>query len=348
MKGQWIESGPVEVQMTHELAVNDEFPETATERLRFLVKYAVLAPSSHNTQPWLFKLHERSLDLIADRTRALPVVDPNDRALTISCGAALEHLVIAARHFGCEPMVDEFPSSDRDHLATVRLTGTIMPDTIDQEMFAAMPLRRTTRTKYEDRILSEELRRICCDIATERGTELKLVIDEEKRTDIADLVAQGDRIQFSEPRFRCELAAWVHSRRSATQDGMSGESFGMPDVLSPVGALVIRTFDMGKGIAASDREKILSGSPLLAVFSSRDDGPADWMATGRGLARVLLKLTAKGATAAFLNQPIEVEMLRPRLQEAVYSTRIPQLLMRFGYGPKVHATARRPLDDVFI
>ena len=129
---------------------------------------------------------------------------------------------------------------------------------------------------------------------------------------------------------------------------MSGESFGMPDVLSSVGALVIRTFDMGKGIAAGDREKIVNGSPILAVFATRDDGPKDWLTTGRVLARVLLRLTASGATAAFLNQPIEVESLRPRLKELLSTVFTPQLLMRFGYGSSAHQTVRRPLDDVFM
>jgi nitroreductase len=69
---------------------------TPEPRLRFLLGYAILAPSSHNTQPWRFRLRGPTLDLLADRRRALPVVDPEDRALVISCGAALGHLRVAA------------------------------------------------------------------------------------------------------------------------------------------------------------------------------------------------------------------------------------------------------------
>lgn len=43
---------------------------------------AVLAPSSHNTQPSLFHVSHSTIDLFADRDRALPVNDPNDRDLT--------------------------------------------------------------------------------------------------------------------------------------------------------------------------------------------------------------------------------------------------------------------------
>jgi hypothetical protein len=57
------------------------------EQFKCLINHAIFAPSGHNTQPWLFRLVGDHMDLIADRTRGLPVVDPYDRELTISCGA---------------------------------------------------------------------------------------------------------------------------------------------------------------------------------------------------------------------------------------------------------------------
>lgn len=68
------------------------------EQALSLVRKAVLAPSSHNTQPWLFQVAKSDIDLLADRTRALPVNDPEDRELTISCGCALMNLRVAAAH----------------------------------------------------------------------------------------------------------------------------------------------------------------------------------------------------------------------------------------------------------
>ena len=65
----------------------DKFPREGSYvyKLTFLLKYAILAPSSHNTQPWLFKIVDNNvIEVYADRTRALPVVDPEDRALTLS------------------------------------------------------------------------------------------------------------------------------------------------------------------------------------------------------------------------------------------------------------------------
>lgn len=321
---------------------------TDAEFLRFIVNYAVLAPSGHNTQPWLFRVNDTELQLLADRTRALPVVDPHDRALTISCGAALDHLLVTARRFERTLAIDELPSANPDHLATVRCGDEVAPSPEDLALFKAISNRRTTRTHFDARNLPVTLLDACCALTEENGTKLTIIHDKARRTQIADLVAEGDRTQFSNADFRRELAAWVHSRRGATRDGMSGESFGMPDLLSPVGALVIRTFDLGNGVAAGDRKKIIEGSSVLAVFSTEGDNTADWIATGRALSRVLLELTAAGATASFLNQPIEVEALRPQLGTLTGITGMPQLLLRFGYGETVPATVRRPVEDVLI
>ncbi len=94
------------------------FPKAgaSSEKLRFLLNYAVLAPSSHNTQPWLFRIVGDGVELYADRTRALPVVDPNDRELIMSCGAALFNLRIALRHFGYEAPMQTFPDATKPDL----------------------------------------------------------------------------------------------------------------------------------------------------------------------------------------------------------------------------------------
>src|SRR5690606_33728187 len=89
---------------------------SSLEQLRYLLNYAVVAPSGHNTQPWLFRSIGDGVELFADRTRALPIVDPEDRELTISCGAALCQLRLAIAHFGFADVVELFPDAAQDCL----------------------------------------------------------------------------------------------------------------------------------------------------------------------------------------------------------------------------------------
>ena len=100
-----------------------QFPSdgSLTERLRFLVRYAVLAPSSHNTQPWKFRISADRLDLFMDQERWLKVADDDQRELHISIGCALENLLVAAEHFGLGHQTDYLPDPKNPmHAATVR------------------------------------------------------------------------------------------------------------------------------------------------------------------------------------------------------------------------------------
>ena len=329
----------------------DRFPRdgSTAEQLEFLLHYALLAPSGHNTQPWRFRIADERVEIRADRSRALPVVDPDDRELTISCGAALGHLEVCLRHFGHVPVVELLPDDDDpDLLARVGSGGRHDPSTLDAAVFEAIARRRTNRSAYADTPVPNELVQRCRQAAAGFGIELRAVADAAAKARVAELVAEGDRAQFADQCFRRELAAWIRSHRLGSRDGVSGAGFGMPDALSALGALVVRTFDLGDRVAAGDRDRIAAGSPCLLALASPDDKPPRWLETGRALSHVLLLLTADGFTAAYLNQPIEVEALRPRLRAALGLTGTPQLLLRAGRGPAVAPAARRPLDEVLI
>ena len=63
---------------------------------RELVRYATLAVSSHNTQPWIFKLETNRIQVLPDLSRRCPAVDPDDHHLHASLGCATDNLLQAA------------------------------------------------------------------------------------------------------------------------------------------------------------------------------------------------------------------------------------------------------------
>ena len=78
--------------------------ERPEDQLRFLLRYAILAPSSHNTQPWLFDVRDSEFELWVDMSRALPHSDPTGREMYLSLGCCLGNFLLAAESFGVGPI----------------------------------------------------------------------------------------------------------------------------------------------------------------------------------------------------------------------------------------------------
>jgi hypothetical protein len=328
-----------------------DFPEAGdtSDQLLFLLRYAVLAPSGHNTQPWLFSVDGDTVELYADRTQALAVVDPEDRELTISCGAALFNLRVALRHWGYrDDQVEFLPDpADADLLARVRLVGGEPPSPEEKALLEAIPGRRTTRAAYEEREVPAELQQELEDDAAREGAWLHLVHGAEREA-VASLIAEGDRAQMADKRFRRELAAWIRPNRSRAARGMRGYGFGFGDLMSLGSPLVVRTFDLGKGQAAKDRE-LAEHSPLLTVLGTHGDSPREWLTAGQALERILLRACSHGLTSSFLNQPAEVEAIRSPLAAAIgRNGRHPQLILRFGYGPDIPPAPRETVANLLV
>lgn len=304
-----------------------------------LIAQAAQAPSSHNTQPWLFRTGDRHIDLLADRTRALPVNDPDDRELAISCGCALMNLRIAALDGNLQPSVQLLPASeDPDWLARLTLTERSGSPSPEAALCDFIEQRRTYRKRFEDRQVDRPALEPLIAAAGLEGAWLHPLLTDEARHQAAVLVTEGDAAQWANPSWRRELAAWMHPRRR-------GDGLTVPDLARPVAQLVVRSFDMGGGVGARDRE-LAEASPLLAVLGTEGDHPRDWLLAGQALQRVLLVACSNGLQASYLNQPIQVAALRPKLQNLVGGG-FPQILLRLGYPTAlVPPSPRRSLTDL--
>ncbi len=308
-------------------------------RLLELVRKATLAPSSHNTQPWAFRLSGATVELHADRTRGLPVNDPLDRELTMSCGCALTNLIVAARHFGCLRKVEVLPELlHPDLIARVHLAAA-GPAQPGSDLFDAIGRRRTYRRKFTSRKVPAAVLKSLATAAEAGGAWLEVIAGAAARHELVALVAEADRMQWADPSWRRELAQWMHPRRS-------GDGLVISGLTSPLTHAVVRSFDMGAGEGAKDRE-LADASPVLAIIGTERDRPRDWVAAGEALQAVLLTAQARGLQASFLNQAVQVPELRARLQSMLLHAGMPQLLIRLGYPAQpVPATPRRPLDEV--
>lgn len=315
---------------------------------RLALEYAVLAPSSHNTQPWLFRINDNSLELYPDRERVLESIDPQHRELIMSCGAALYTLRLTLRSFGYREQGDLLPNpNSEDLLARVTLTGTAHPNKDDKQLFEEILHRHTQRGRFRDKPLDAAIVNELELAANLEGAHLYVTQTETTRDLIADLIARGDKIQWSDPDFRDELATWTRPSHSKSQDGIPGYALNINDAASYLTPFIIRHFDMGRGQASKDLE-LAKAAPALAVLHTAEDTPYHWLLAGQALAHVLLKARFHNIHASFFNQPLEVAALRTQLTQLLGLSGVPQLLFRLGYGEEAKATPRRDIEDVFI
>jgi hypothetical protein len=315
------------------------------EQLRDLLPYAVLAPSRNNAQPWLFEIEGDELRLYADHRRTLRAADPLGRELVLACGAALFNLRVAAAFHGWCTSVETVAAHRRDALlARLRLEERCRPTELAARLFSAIALRRTNRLPLDSRDPPAGLVAHLVRDAFFEGATLRTV-EAHERSQVAELVAEGDRLQWADPAYRAELASWSRVNGSARRDGLPGWARGMSAAASLVQPLLARFADQGASEAERDRRRALSTRALL-VLSSRRDTPRDWLAAGQALQRVLLRAAAAGLHAAYLNQPIEVPPVRERLAAALGEPGRPQIMLRIGYGLEVRAPPRRPVAEV--
>lgn len=319
--------------------------EGRDEQMEFLLRYAVLAPSGHNTQPWRFAIVPGGIEVFADYTRRLPQVDPADRELLMSVGAAILNLRVAAAHFGYESaVVYQRTDGDTPPAALVTLRETCGPDQSLGRLFSAILRRRTNRHLFDGRPIDTDALSSLCDVADEYPEFIHFLLPRDTAR-IAELVAQGDRMQMENRAVREELADWVRSTRTTAGDGICADALGIPEIFSSVAASVIRRMDLG-GVQARRDAALVGATSLLIVMTAEDDR-VSLLRAGELLERLLLTTTLAGLQYSFMNQPVQVATLRHLLEPIVSAKHPPQLLLRIGYAPPVEQPMpRRDVAEV--
>lgn len=336
----------------HAWEVTDaEFPRggSTEEQVRFLVRYAVLAPSAHNTQPWTFVVSGNHALLMPEFSRALAVSDPTHRELYLSLGCALANLLIAAEHIGFRTTVEEFPSGEGKPVARVAVASGGRESSETAALFAAMPRRHSNRTAYEPRPVPNTVVQRLRAHVSHPTVHLVLVEQRDKIAFLAELTARATRETMGRPAFRGELSRWVRNNFTRRPDGMPGYSVGVPDVPSLLAPLMVRLPPTVKA-EAKKAQALVASSPLVAILSTQDDNPRGWVRVGETLERVWLAAVASGLKAAPYAGPFEAGTMHADVERLLgISDARAVAMLRLGYGPDdPHPSPRLPAEAVTL
>ena len=320
-----------------------DFPEKGitVDKLKFLLHYAILAPSGHNSQPWNFSVKKDEIKIFVDNTRWLKIGDPGKVNLHIGIGCALENLLIAAEHFGYGYQVTYFPEPEQEELvATVKFKFGGQPSSFrDPALFHAIPNRHTNRKVYEKRsIPKKDLKRLrnCC---VEKGIKLQVITDIDTKQGVNELLIRGHTIMVADPAFRRENAYWVGQ-------GL----FNLSRPITKLVQLIIPYLKVNRSVFVVMDTRLVMSAPVLIVLSANVNNRMSQVKVGHVFERVCLTATMLGLCVHPLSGAVDVPELKAKVSKLMSnSDMISQHVFRIGYAKPVKSFAqRRPLDEVLI
>jgi len=166
-----------------------------------------------------------------------------------------------------------------------------------------------------------------------------------------DYVVQANSAQMADAAFVKELKTWIRfngPEAIRTGDGLYSAASGNPTIPTWLGELAFGWFFTPKSENDKYARQIRS-SAGIAVFVGQAADQSHWVEVGRCYERFALQATALGIRNALLNQPVEVQAVRPQFAAALGLTdQRPDLVVRFGRGPTMPSSLRRPVQAVLV
>ena len=302
------------------------------EKIAFILQYGVLAPSTHNSQPWRFTLGENYCDIYRDDAKPIVYADPHGRDLYISFGCLIENIVIAAQYFKVFDRVEYMVTENRIarvYFKELGKTPALLREENMKHLVSAILYRVTARGLFEDEPVDTETETLLRSIKLPQDLGAVFLHTKEEIGTIAELTRRGLLIAYRNPKFRKEMSRWLNHSLSSKPIGIPGYSLRMPFLLSFVFPHFVRWFNIGKQLGVINYRTIAS-APEAVVITARENGPRAWMDVGRYAERLMLEANAAGYKTSIFTAAIEMGDLHKELQAFLKTSQIPQFIIVIG------------------
>ncbi len=350
-----------------------DWRKDANEGPLALVRAAILAASPHNTQPWLFKVTNSSIDLHIDTNRNVGALDPYLREEHIGMGCALENLMLAAAANGYQATLTLFPGKlgpipadpKPELLARVDLAAGKREA---NELYNTIPRRHTNRAAYQPQKplppeFVDALNRLARD---ESEVKIFLFTAEAERRKIVEISSAANSEIYSDPEVVRGSERWIRIHWSEVQkfrDGLSIDAFGLPPIATGIAKMMPLWMLKWAGPKGADNgySHLMLSAPLIGIIAAHDRyARVHCLLAGRMWQRAHLLATARGVAGRPCNEAVEMidhEKARGKpAKRAVMlaeilgdSTWQPTFVFYMGYPTwPAHASPRRPIENVVL
>lgn len=313
-----------------------------------ILESAIRAPSTHNSQPWLFKIIENKVEVFFDPKYFLPFVDKETRDLHISIGCMLENFSIASLADNLISSISYGPFEQKTKLAEIILTESNAPSSeLSQKLFKTIPNRVNARGVFVDEKIPINLLEKINLLNVGKNLFIKCLSKKEDIKKVAHFTALAMIDAYSQTGFRKEMSHWMNSNLSTKKEGLPGYSLNIPFLVSLFIPLLIRYFNMGRLLAKLNLKSIAS-APLIVVFSGKDE-PNSWMEIGRLAERIMLYVQSLEYQTSIYVGSIEINNYYKEIQKLTDTQERPQFIFAIGHILGKHKiTPRHKIGDKMI
>jgi len=320
------------------------------EKIKFLLEFAIRAPSTHNSQPWLFKLGDSSCDIYLNPEKRLPKADPTERDIFISLGCCIENLIIVSGYYGVLKQVKFYNKNSKNLVAKIVFDFLSPRKEIKslKGLVTAITYRSNSRglfnsKKIESRIINR-IKKIL------GGFDLKIhcIDDRETIVKLAGYTAKGLLMAHSDKEFRKEMADWIIGNNSSRLEGIPTYSMKVPNIISPIFPLLIKQINLGKILSRLNFKSIAS-APLVCVITAKKNSSRNWLKVGQLAESVMLELNKNNIKTSIYLASVEMDGLYRKVMNVLGTTYKPQFVFCAGYmDEKFKPTPRIPLEEKIL
>ncbi len=334
-----------------------------------LISYAMLAPNSHNTQPWLVKITgHNQFELFVDRNRLLPQTDPPARQIHISQGTFLEALKIAGAEFGYKTQIDYFPEGNYSNqtienkpVARIRLIEN--PSIQKDAFFPLLRIRQSNKRYYNDQQISDNAARQIESTAQNNGFYTMVTRSPELLKKLALMLGESMVIETSAvPRNKetADIFRFSEEEAERLRDGFTLANNGMTGFTR----MIVEKFFLGTRKEAYAVESAFSkeGNKMalkqaesaigFGWLVSKSNNRLDQVKAGHMYMRINLLATQLGIAMHPMSQILQEYEDMQKIQVefkkliGVPDDQTVQMLFRLGYAKPHSQTKRRRLENV--
>ena len=310
------------------------------KKLEFFAHYAVLAPSGHNTQPWLFVRSEDSMILKINPDRELPFSGTLAAEPYVSLGACLETFNLAAKSFGYELKIKYI--FENKTIARLSLGKKINTDRMLAEAIAT---RVSNRSLFEETLPDADTLAKVTNHSL-KHVALRLISDTRDIHYLSEKTLEATAEIMTEQEFRNELSKWVRNNITRQHDGMPGFVQGMPTPPSLLAKHVVRRFDISKGQAKLDAKRV-KHTPVVALICAKNDDPLSYLEVGRLYASTCVRAAQEGLATSGVGAAVISPTTKVAIARKFDLAQLPTALVRLGYATqKARHTPRWPAEKV--